>query len=490
MTTTSSIPAVPTAQVRSTIPAGAGTAGSTFEATFHEASQQVAAERGQEGARNVGKFAKADTAGRQQFSARPERNFKAASQMALTGSVTNSVSAIAKDGSEYQAQADPKDLESRPTDRSDEQVKSAQLDSVGRDQAQPNLLLPDPAGRLAEGLAMRPDNTVSGSDVASDAARRMSISMGQSIGGVRRMSADPVISDPAESQKGVATLDPLESGIISASFETHFVPRGMHTKFSMSLAPPAAAEGDLEDASTQSTTALRREPAALAQIPRSSSVEEIVEIAAASSQSVHQGEAAEGARLPVDVARQVAEAIAVSSNSWAQGDGIAAPDLLVKPEQQYGSGGSDPARSPFSANDEIVRSLRVRLHPDSLGQVDVHLSLRGDQLRVRLLVENATTAEAFKSQHADLAHALSGHGLRLAEVVVDRNNVPWSSEQQAAGGSQPAPDFDTSGMSGGGSHSQRRYRQPSANFALEGQDDTKSVASRSNDIGRLGKIFV
>jgi len=67
----------------------------------------------------------------------------------------------------------------------------------------------------------------------------------------------------------------------------------------------------------------------------------------------------------------------------------------------------------------VMKSLKVTLHPDSLGQIDIHLFIRNNELRVQLRSANVKAREVLAIQRDALSGLLNAEGFACQSVVVD-----------------------------------------------------------------------
>jgi chemotaxis protein MotD len=116
------------------------------------------------------------------------------------------------------------------------------------------------------------------------------------------------------------------------------------------------------------------------------------------------------------------------------------PALVDQAAAPVEPGGSIPAavvdRSP-------VRILTVRLDPPDLGEVTVHMRLKGESLDLRVVAADPGTAQLLNAQRDTLADLMcdSGYQADIANVQV----AAADTSSAGSAGSQPGHGFDKSG---------------------------------------------
>lgn len=85
---------------------------------------------------------------------------------------------------------------------------------------------------------------------------------------------------------------------------------------------------------------------------------------------------------------------------------------------------------------EGTRTMRLRLVPENLGELQIEIQGTGDAMKVRLVSANPVVRDALESQMGDLKDAMQKQGLALDQATVDgepnRRDLPQEQEQRRA----------------------------------------------------------
>ena len=106
---------------------------------------------------------------------------------------------------------------------------------------------------------------------------------------------------------------------------------------------------------------------------------------------------------------------------------------------------------------EGERALRIRLVPESLGEVRVELVSVRDELHLRLVSGSASVREAMESGSDALRNALAKDGVNLVRVTVSADGAPSQGNSSFAGRGQWADDQPASRYAGPAA---QPYRDP------------------------------
>lgn len=141
---------------------------------------------------------------------------------------------------------------------------------------------------------------------------------------------------------------------------------------------------------------------------------------------------------------------------------VAPPAMTAAPQVNFEPARLAEAHSPaVAARPEIVlpqvlrgveglarsgaTSMRLQLHPENLGRIDVQVTTNADGLRVSLTADTAATGGLLQQHLADLRHSLSESGLSLQALSVGigqgqggQQMTAWGRPPHAAGFMTPA----------------------------------------------------
>jgi flagellar hook-length control protein FliK len=78
-----------------------------------------------------------------------------------------------------------------------------------------------------------------------------------------------------------------------------------------------------------------------------------------------------------------------------------------------------------------AQEAQLQLHPDSLGQVTIHLKVEGGEVHARIWVTDPSSAQAVQEGRAHLEQSLKEQGLQLGSFDLQQGNHP-SREAPAA----------------------------------------------------------
>ena len=131
-----------------------------------------------------------------------------------------------------------------------------------------------------------------------------------------------------------------------------------------------------------------------------------------------------------------------------------------------------------SVRPEAVQSIALALDAREHGQIDVHITLKGNALAVRLKAERRETADALARDEATLREVLHRAGYDAQQIHIDKRDTAASrsGDGPANGGQQPTGSGTgaSSGQSAGDQRAQtpdqRSQLRPSDGFALPDQE--------------------
>jgi flagellar hook-length control protein FliK len=83
-----------------------------------------------------------------------------------------------------------------------------------------------------------------------------------------------------------------------------------------------------------------------------------------------------------------------------------------------------------------VKSARIKLHPEELGSMDVHVSMDGGKVNVAILAQHPAAVHAVQQTLSQLDTMLAHHGLSLGETNVGQRDPGQSTGQGNGAGGQ------------------------------------------------------
>jgi flagellar hook-length control protein FliK len=133
---------------------------------------------------------------------------------------------------------------------------------------------------------------------------------------------------------------------------------------------------------------------------------------------------------------------------------------------------------------EKTGTIRFKLHPEHLGEIEVNLKIRGDKLEVGIVMERGDSAAAVRDTQEDLRKGLLEQGLSLemVKVSVDRSIRETSAGGQSdllqQGNQQPARQDSQAGSSGGASYGRSGTQRNLAAGGEDGNGNTQQTADQ------------
>jgi flagellar hook-length control protein FliK len=85
-----------------------------------------------------------------------------------------------------------------------------------------------------------------------------------------------------------------------------------------------------------------------------------------------------------------------------------------------------------------VKSARIKLHPEELGSMDVHVTMDGGKVNVAILAQHPAAVHAVQQTLSQLDTMLAHHGLSLGQADVSQRNPGQNGAQGEAAGGQGA----------------------------------------------------
>lgn len=153
-------------------------------------------------------------------------------------------------------------------------------------------------------------------------------------------------------------------------------------------------------------------------------------------------------------------------------------DLIESAAPVSKPGALPPYPGPVAAGD--LRVLRMRLHPDSLGEVDVALRRRGKELHIEIAVTRQVAADAIQADIGVLSERigllLAGEDTHSIHIVTQlADNAPASPSSQA--GRYAGETFAGGAASGSGERPPpRKQDAPTPRKEREGHEESQPVS--------------
>jgi flagellar hook-length control protein FliK len=93
------------------------------------------------------------------------------------------------------------------------------------------------------------------------------------------------------------------------------------------------------------------------------------------------------------------------------------------------------------------QEAQLQLHPDSLGQVTIHLRVEGGEVHARIWVTEASSVQAVQEGRPHLEASLKEQGLQLGSFDLQQGHRPFQEAPSSpAYPGQPVLDFGTAGQ--------------------------------------------
>lgn len=236
-----------------------------------------------------------------------------------------------------------------------------------------------------------------------DAALSSSLNTSGQAAGVETANHE-LSASPANSSGWHKSVRDARIDLHSITAETHHLPATNPAKLEASLqkmpGPAAAGSDAAEGAAAQLQAAHKDDRGSM----------EASSAASASAQAVnaHGPSERESSLTP---ALLVADAIARSGPGVARSTSAAMTAGPAPTEAVHTSAPRQPA--------ETIKRLRVKLHPAELGEVEVCIVMKGTNLNIQLRTETRQAKQSLMSSHFEILEALSAHGLRVENLLVD-----------------------------------------------------------------------
>lgn len=129
-------------------------------------------------------------------------------------------------------------------------------------------------------------------------------------------------------------------------------------------------------------------------------------------------------------------------------------------------------------NGEKAATIRFKLQPENLGDVEVRLKIRGDKLEVGIIMERGDAAGSVRQAQDDLRKSLSEQGLTLDMIDVSLASRPVreasassQSDLMQQGNQQPSRQDAQAGSSGGASYGRSGMQSGSQGNSGAGRED-------------------
>ncbi|MBB4010214.1 flagellar hook-length control protein FliK [Allorhizobium taibaishanense] len=181
----------------------------------------------------------------------------------------------------------------------------------------------------------------------------------------------------------------------------------------------------------------------------------------------------------------IAAAMAGDS-SWAQAMHSHAADRLSSSEQ--------------ASTDRTMNTLKLKMTPESLGNVTATLKLTNGELTVSLVVENSAAYRKLNEDQSGMVSALKSQGFSVDQIQISIASTEKSNNDSAQTNSQSQNGNQQGMQQGSGNSGQGGNRsQPNVAFDLYGQtstgtvDDaarTAPVGTGSNASGASGQLYL
>jgi flagellar hook-length control protein FliK len=86
-----------------------------------------------------------------------------------------------------------------------------------------------------------------------------------------------------------------------------------------------------------------------------------------------------------------------------------------------------------------VQEAQLQLHPDSLGQVTIHLKVVGSEVHARLWVTEPSSVQAVQEGRPHLEMSLKEQGLQLGSFDLQQGQRPFQEAPSPSHASETAP---------------------------------------------------
>lgn len=169
-------------------------------------------------------------------------------------------------------------------------------------------------------------------------------------------------------------------------------------------------------------------------------------------------ESRSGERQALPLAQQISREVlrTFASPGWSGASGVVAGMMLDSPPV-----------------------VRIQLHPESLGTVEVRLSLRGETISVYVEAQRPEAVEHLKAESDQLVRTLDLGGLRVSSLVIEHQRsehaMPAGAHTSSGGGIQQNEDMN------GSSEDQSRRRRRSDAWAFDEPGQKPTSISRSDE---------
>jgi len=126
--------------------------------------------------------------------------------------------------------------------------------------------------------------------------------------------------------------------------------------------------------------------------------------------------------------------------------GVAAPAVQVQATQAATSPqfGQELGEQIAWMGSGDVKSARIKLHPEELGSMDVHVTMDGGKVNVAILAQHPAAVHAVQQTLSQLDSMLGHHGLSLGQADVGQRQPGQNAGQGEAGSGQGAATADES----------------------------------------------
>lgn len=124
------------------------------------------------------------------------------------------------------------------------------------------------------------------------------------------------------------------------------------------------------------------------------------------------------------------------SHAAAMESGGVRPQTSALPRLPMANLPGELAQQMHLMQQEGARTMRLRLVPENLGELQIEIQGTGDAMKVRLISANPAVRDALESQMSDLKDAMQKQGLALDQATVDgepnRRGLPQEQERRPA----------------------------------------------------------
>ena len=238
----------------------------------------------------------------------------------------------------------------------------------------------------------------------------------------------------------------MQPGLTVTEVRTHLVPEKLTIKSQAQESATTDSAPSLAEAVSAAETAL---PAG----------QQVSQPAGAGNNSAHRDRSGAEASAPDAAAAQPAQSAETNAASAVFTPGQGTPPatqqvfdaiksaMPATAEGMQAAQASDAAAAAY----EPMKTITIALQPDGLGAVSIQLSLKSNQLGLRLEASETSTAQLLRQGSADLSGLLQSAGYAVGSIAVHSAPQTAQGDAQAQGGQGGQNNaFNPSGSGGSG----------------------------------------